>query len=127
MIDIKEIRLKNWVKWTEASIQLTESDIAYLFDMATKGQKCETYQPIPLSESWLERAGYQYYNGKKDGDMTMDFGGKLDIDWIMGTIRVKSHFETDTLYRELKHIQYVHQLQNLYWCLCGKELEFRNL
>lgn len=76
---------------------------------------------IPLSEHWLLRMGYKYYNGKSSGDMTMDFAGKLDIDYVAGKIKIKSHYEGEDGYREVP-IKYVHQLQNLYQTLTHEEL-----
>jgi len=80
------------------------------------------HMPIPINEEWAKKLGYKYYNGKTDGDMTMDFGGKLDIDFVKGVIKVKSHYETELMYRTLHAVEFVHEIQNLYFALTGIEL-----
>jgi hypothetical protein len=72
------------------------------------------YIPIPIDEKWLRKLGWNYYTGSGDkGDMTKDFGGKIDIDWVDGCMQTKSHYEGKDMYRKMNHIKYVHQLQNL--------------
>lgn len=72
-------------------------------------------EPIPLTEDWLIKFGFAIVNGyyvlngvsfweEEIGDFRPSTGIGMNDFGIC--------------------IQYVHQLQNLYWCLCGKELEF---
>lgn len=80
----------------------------------------ENPQGIPITDEWLERMGFEErYTHNSDGD---------EINYM----KMKA-FE-DLLYRdgifslccgslELPHIEYVHQLQNLFYALTGKELE----
>ena len=73
------------------------------------------YSPIPLTEDWLIRA-----SGKKDQLAPyIDFGyfelTKADNDWYF--------VEKEGV--RLCAIKYVHQLQNLYFALTGKELEIK--
>jgi hypothetical protein len=84
------------------------------------------YQPIPLTEEWL-----------------LKFGGKpLENGyWISVTnLKAELHFElfknTDEIVTTIKsqfcdlildRIKYVHQLQNLYFCLCGEELTIKEV
>lgn len=79
-------------------------------------------RPIKITEEWLKKLGWKYFNGKRFGTLTMDFGGKLDVDWFNYRLQVKSHYEGEGFYRPLIHIKYVHQLQNLYFDLTGEEL-----
>jgi hypothetical protein len=85
------------------------------------------FNPIPLTEEILLKVGYKFYNGKTKGDLCMDFGGKLDIDFINGKIQVKSHYEEYSMYRPIFGIKYLHQLQNLYFVLTGEELNTAGL
>jgi len=82
---------------------------------------------LPLSEEILLKCGYKFYNGKSEGDLCMDFGGKLDVDFIDGKIKVKSHYEEYTAYRTIFCIEYLHQLQNLYFALTDEELNTSGL
>jgi hypothetical protein len=71
----------------------------------------DNYEPIPLTEEWLlkfgfEQVGFNYYlNG------------------------FKIFFDSDSYFYELrdegmmdKHLEYLHQLQNLYFALTNQEL-----
>lgn len=89
----------------------------------------ESLQPIPLSPSILEKAGFDGWNDNGDTVLSIDaWGGKdsarWDIDYREGLIYVKSRYEVQNLPAQaLRHITSLHQLQNLYLALCGKELE----
>lgn len=94
----------------------------------SKGYECNINEmkPIELTEDLLLRLGYKYFNGKNEGTLTMDFEGKLDIDYHDGEIKVKSHYEGEHMYRKLFNIKYLHQLQNLYFALSGIELTLKD-
>jgi hypothetical protein len=78
--------------------------------------------PIPLTEEWLVRFGFKkvqegviYILWENDG---------LAFYWDKVSHGISSiyncghhHIRIDT----------VHQLQNLFWCLCGEELEIKEL
>lgn len=77
--------------------------------------KDERLKPIEISEEILLKCGFEkgYTKGVfKLGDFTIDLYSqtwKFKREWI--DINFK----------------YLHQLQNLYWCLCGKELNVDRL
>lgn len=85
----------------------------------------EWFQPIPLNEKWLLKAGFE-----KD-DSGVDMFDQDYCEWyqkefpIIGLIcqsSDKSYIfdeNTDTL-----RLKYVHELQNLYFALTGSELVF---
>jgi hypothetical protein len=83
------------------------------------------FKPILITKEWVIKLGWKHYTKKRSGDLTRDFGGKLDVDFVDGKIQVKSHYEGFAFYRPLTHIKYVHQLQNLYFLLCGEELKIK--
>lgn len=73
----------------------------------------ELYEPIPLTEEWLLKFGFDVSVGWAEKD---DFKmGQPDDDWIneLWSIRYEKKYVK---------IQYVHQLQNLYFALTGQEL-----
>jgi len=71
------------------------------------------YRPIPLTEEWLLRFGFNnevYTNG-----------GFLK--WQKGEFKLLDRRLPNTQYHEPKaSIDFVHQLQNLYFALTGEEL-----
>ncbi len=95
-------------------------DVATEFDLIEEFP--ESYRPIVIDEELLIKYGWKYYNGKTKGDLTMDFGGKLDVDFIDGKMMIKSHYEGRDRYRLLHNIKYAHHLQNFYYVMNGEEL-----
>lgn len=72
-------------------------------------------KPIPLTPEWLERLGY-----KKDS---------MDNKWYQSPSNLppiynwrRGDYGMDGLPLSVKSIQYLHQLQNLYFALTGEEL-----
>ncbi len=75
-----------------------------------------TCEPIHLTEDWLKRFGFQEEG--KDKYAIYYHGVILFGYWIIdGAVNV-GHF----IPQDIKH---VHQLQNLFFSLCGKELELK--
>lgn len=76
------------------------------------------YEPIPLTDGWLLRLGFIYVqlSNKKEYKKYVSYIG----------VRVNGYIDESTFYVVLKgrteRIQYVHQLQNLYFALTGQEL-----
>lgn len=69
------------------------------------------FKPIPLTEEWLVKFGI----GVEKGDKIKHIKGMYGIHFEMK----KSSFH---ILPDIKHIKYVHQLQNLYFALTGEEL-----
>ena len=105
MINANELRIGNWVK----------DSLGYLvIGVNAKVEFASAYEPIPLTPEILEKCGaivYEFDNGEqnqyrikerlfviRDGDI-VDYGSSVII----------------------KHL---HQLQNLYFALCGEELNY---
>jgi len=84
---------------------------------------CPEYKPIPLTEEWLLKFGfeednYNYVMGVHQqifsGLMEFDFNERLNCwEFSIGSCN------------DLTRIQYVHQLQNLYFALTGEELKIK--
>ena len=76
-------------------------------------------EPIPLTEEILLKCG------AKKTDKEDSFGGFIIYYPNGNGMRIKNN-EWSNQHITVK-IEFLHQLQNLYWCLCGKELTFNNL
>jgi hypothetical protein len=111
-MNVKELRIGNLVFYPLSD---TEIEIDREMFAAQPGlANLEDYRPIPLTEEWL-----------------LKFGFELDISQIEFFHRggVWMHFDGDSLSANFGHIEqldveikYVHQLQNLYFALTGEEL-----
>ena len=84
-------------------------------------EKYITFEPIPLTEEWLFKFGFE-----KD---KYDYFHHIKSKIIIGHTTTDEFFEYEYLtgfqnsHTEMCELKYVHQLQNLYYCLCGKELQ----
>jgi hypothetical protein len=82
----------------------------------------QNFKPIPLTEEWLQRFGFENY-------------GYDLLCWRLGDVELVGLY-TDFAWNFIntpndKHVQvgvlHVHQLQNLYFSLTGSELELKSL
>jgi hypothetical protein len=80
--------------------------------------KPEDYEPILLTEEWLLKFGFEWKQIKDLSSYTLP---KLEL-YHYSSNNNKIFFEYADGEVELK---YVHQLQNLYWVLCGEELTIK--
>lgn len=79
------------------------------------------FEPIPLTEEWLVKFGFDKWN---------DWGGMYSIDINEAKkAQIEYRIENNKCYLSIedeqisKQINYVHQLQNLYFALTGEELK----
>ena len=115
-----ELRIGNWVKMDNTNFQLSEEDD---FDSFVFHGNIQYLEPIPLTEEWLEKFGFKKHKWIMfDGFTWLPFGNR----------RFEIFYEKKYgFYHEFYHgrgrniIKYVHQLQNLYFALTGKELELK--
>ncbi len=128
--------LRDKVSKTELKvIELTEKDIVtYVIDRSKFPLKSGWgLEPIPLTSEILLKCGFQI----RDKKYSLNYGGEsmrfaiLEND-IRNPFILYFHGRFGFNLNEGRKngdycIQNVHQLQNLYWCLCGKELTFNNL
>ena len=108
--------------WHE--INLEAEDFLSLEELIT------AYEPIPLTEEWLEKFGFDkvedlgdmvYYEPKNSG--VRRYGICYNHEEWQFMLIVKNEYTT-LIYDE-DYFQYVHQLQNLVFALTGKELELK--
>ena len=77
-------------------------------------------EPIPLTEEWLVKFGFE----EIDGFLTLDLGSFSGARFIFWYGDVLNLFcKSDMMLS--KQIKYVHQLQNLYFALTGEELTIK--
>jgi len=97
---------------TEKEYRLDGIDI-YKLDES----ECIDIKPIPLTEEWLLKFGF------RKSDKNDEFGGYLSPYLPNGNrVRVKNN-TWQSQHLEVK-IEYVHQLQNLYFSLTNEELKY---
>lgn len=121
-----ELRIGNYVNISlndvdYNTIQIKVDDLYYIT------QKKGVYEPIPLTEDWLTKFGFKYINSnnsyltytKNNYYLQMDVR-KADNKWT-----IFDDIISDLVEFAKVDITHVHQLQNLYFALTGKELKIK--
>lgn len=80
------------------------------------------FKPIPLTEEILLKCGFELKgiifrinNG---------FANQFDVNYSLSRDIYYYDSSKHGIYKEVE-IKYLHELQNLYWCLCGQELTIK--
>ena len=85
---------------------------------------------IPLSKEWFKKLGFIEYENEYDTTYEIEIkdGYKLEsvksLTYTSFLLREINNVTGDQLFFLPHNIEYVHQLQNLYFSLSGKELTF---
>ena len=121
-----DLRIGNFILSKDMPVQIEE----------IKPETISYIEPIPLTEEWLLKFGFELYDyepSEEDDDFIFkDYKKSLDGKPFYYTICECPYNEWDfgikLTWAEqalLSRIKYVHQLQNLYFALTGKELEIK--
>ena len=94
--------------------------------LAFEGMTTLKFNPIPLTEEWLLKFGFiknDWYNGKhfvlnKYCSIIIEKSGCDKGVWYLGD-------KSDAYCHRLKKIQFIHELQNLYFALESEELTIK--
>ncbi len=124
-----ELRFGNYIRFNEYfdgelmepnEKALDEEDMWMLWD-----DGLPDISPIPLTEEWLRRLGFSDKN-YKEGYIGIDVG---DTDFVLNKPHDNwLHFGWDFKYGgwpRQKSFEFVHELQNFFFVLTGKELELK--
>ncbi len=128
-MNITELRIGNLVSYNGTEVHkvvtISENDFStkhtgtyYFNTYIESGKTFSTHQPIPLNAEWFIKFGWRTRDGS----------------WYQCPIH---YWNYNTFHKELTlheandgdsfdvKIEYVHQLQNLYFAITGKELEYK--
>ena len=112
-----DFRLGNLYHFEDVSGMVVER-VDYIENEMVDWNHLDLIHPIPLTEEWLLRFGFTITKKTKEGNEIWTFMGdehKFEIEQIIGFYL----YDNMCFGTEIKH---VHQLQNLYFALCGEEL-----
>jgi hypothetical protein len=121
-----ELRIGSWVKhpaavWSHRTevqgygyveFQWEEHDWAGIAECTIN---LEDVKPIPLTEEWLLKFGFEY----------SDLNGDSGL-WKIPPFQIYGKYN-QFLYDYRLDVNYVHQLQNLYFALTGEELTIKKI
>lgn len=117
----EELRIGNWLCINGENRQVHSLATNEIDAIGYKNARCEwTFEPIPLTEQWLKDFGFKKTRldgyliplSRKGHEFT------YSLYWDKGTV-----YTGDSAHYGCFQFKYVHQLQNLYFALTGKELE----
>jgi hypothetical protein len=130
-----ELRPGNFVMLYNNETRVVPNDFVKRYEDG----KLEGFKPIPLTSDWYEKLGFSPEGSEAGDDGALQLGGwdehkkKFSFLWIGKTGRytekhslglwITSRYGQDNIKLPLKRVKYVHQLQNLYFAITGKELE----
>lgn len=117
MIPQNELRIGNYVSIPDRNDPATvEQIMKHEITVNEFGRffNLKHIDPIPITEDWLIRLGF------KKGDPTPHA-----IGYFIDRFGIHYHFKECNWYSWTANIKYVHQLQNLYFAITGKELELK--
>jgi len=112
-----ELRLGNWVEQPNDGVTRVTAVLNDLQIKTETGYVDKYCRPIPLTEEWLLKFGFVlrglYYHFPNYDIFKIEQYKLKNAYWL--------RHRTESL--DCARINYVHQLQNLYFALTGKELE----
>jgi len=102
--------------------ELCKTDIHDLIFLDKK--ECTDYAPIPITEEWLLKLGFgEFIDFGYETGVFDKFPLSIGFSYCMNNKKVMiMHKGNSTSHWIMKEILHVHQLQNLYFALTGKEL-----
>ena len=112
-----ELRIGNYLNGKQGHVIITEirtNNSVKILDNTSSFYVGTCLQPIPLTEEWLLKFGFKQISERvyiKNYHYGYEFG-------ITNIFIIKN----DNYFMRYKHIQHVHELQNLYFALTGEEL-----
>ena len=120
-----EIRVGNVVKY------YAKEEPIIILDISTgKKKKIDCLEGVPLSKDWFKKLGFIEHENEYDTTYEIEIkdGYKLEsvksLTYTSFLLREVNNVTGDQLFFLPHNIEYVHQLQNLYFSLSGKELIF---
>lgn len=106
-----ELRIGNWIMSDECGFTTVNGSLIQFLE-TPKSLVTGFVEPIPLTEEWLLKFGFEY-----DGCEWFDF---KSVGISLNNKRATQ--QNGEYYNQLRFPDYVHQLQNLYFALTGEEL-----
>jgi hypothetical protein len=106
-------------EWFEVS----EIDYDDLRVIGIKDEMNQDYQPIPLTEEWLLKFGFERHHSDYGNGVIYikDVPNNNEFKWGVYPFELGSGF----IINKSKNLKYVHQLQNLYFALTNEELTMK--
>ena len=109
-MDCKELRIGNWVYF-----KLDDEYLEFDYSMLDWDNASDIHA-IPITEEWLVKLGFEI---KEDRAVNRYWKGEFLYDLKDRTFNMFFSMDEGTFFIKM---EYIHQLQNLYYALTGTEL-----
>jgi hypothetical protein len=118
-MNANELRLGNYLSFTGTPHQIGLEFFQWIknFKEDFKNDNDTGIEPIAITKEWLINAGF------KESGYFFSLSGFYHQTIAISITLEKTLFGDNEEY-EIKHLKYVHQLQNLYFSITGEELIF---
>ena len=116
-MEAKELRFNNWVNFVYKEVNYGDVFIDKNY-FSHYEQQDYIYAPIPLTEEWLVKFGFERTSyGRQFKGFHLEAGSR-----VISTDVLSSFCFEQIPDKKYLRITYVHQLQNLYFALTNEEL-----
>ncbi len=128
MINANELRLDNVISIDEKyynilainGLNRLNPTIRVFNGAKKKWHYCDCVNPIPLTQEWFERFGFEKVNPVQEYHKNaFEKQGWGRVSLLNGVLKSDEYYFLDGMTAEIK---YVHQLQNLYFAMRGEVL-----
>lgn len=106
-----DLRIGNWV------FDIDSQSFKKIHGFFLENKEHYGLKPIKLTEGWLINYGFDYFKSNNSYQLDVDLGFSI---WGRIESGFNVYVNSDSCGQTIK---YVHQLQNLYFALTGKELK----
>jgi hypothetical protein len=123
-----DLRIGNWIKYEDKLVQVVQLSSLMILCQRNENQflvNCapKEFQPIELTEKILYKIGFCFGGVSEYGKHYVTSNGN-DTLWCKiyedGSMSLTCNNNANLI--QLHKVKYLHQLQNAYYCLIGKEL-----
>jgi hypothetical protein len=131
MIKENELRIGNLLNHNNGSmVGSFIVGLIHLEDIIKENSHAREYEPIPLTEEWLINFGFKKSLDSKQEDYEWGKASSFVGRRAIGLYKLGDFDDWNVTFREdvgcgwvdLNEIEYVHELQNLFYMLVGEEL-----
>lgn len=121
-MEAKELRIGNYYNHHGEVVIVTPIVIKCIYESS----EIEWCEPIPLTEEWLKKLGFEEYSDALGKHGLYDLKPLQGFTYSIHSKKVIIMQDGNSLSHKLnKEILYVHQLQNIYFALTGNELTIK--
>jgi len=130
MIKANEIRVNNMIQYNDYIAVVTNINKSTVrIDIDNELEDLfidyESASSIPLTEEWLLKLGfYLNDNGEPEIKTNEDYALSISINCAPYKYTAWHVLERESKYYMMAEVKFVHQVQNLFYCLTGEELNY---